>query len=291
MRMNIEFNTSESARKMLYSLQIGRLPYAFRISPMLFGKDFYESYLLYQKITDHYGAPNKLFEKVIEKSPTSSESSESDSLNDLLQKIEFPLIPEDDPFFKKMKKGILSEFRMHDKELATYFMKVFGFHIPRRLVIILAENHLPYASSGRALPSRHSDTSLAGYLIGRKSTGAHRHSSAVLIHEMVHSSLFNHKIINEKESDSGMFVEAVIDYFVPNGMLAHKLGLVERLTIDGFHRRNVRDRPESKSMSERLLPAMKEYEKNFGKQTIWDFLSENGFDKYMIQSSAFRTKN
>jgi SOS response regulatory protein OraA/RecX len=67
-------------------------------------------------------------------------------------------------------------------------------------------------------------------------------------------------------------------------MLAYKVGISKTLDIEECCKKNVAERPESSDISQQLLPAMKEYDKEFGKQTIWKFLSERGFDRYMIHS-------
>jgi pyruvate/oxaloacetate carboxyltransferase len=171
-----------------------------------------------------------------------------------------------------------------DTKIAYYLDKVFGFPEPRRMLVILSENYAPESTSGWGLPSKDKDTCMLGYLIGKNRISEYKSALSVFIHEMIHSLLFKYKIINNKEKNSGMFEEAVLDYFVPYGMLTDRLELRKRQSVKEYYNANILGRPESKEMALQLLPVMEKYDKIFGKQTIWRFLSDNGFSRYIKKS-------
>lgn len=49
---------------------------------------------------------------------------------------------------------------------------------------------------------------------------------AIAIHEILHMLISKHNTINRK-MDKDYFEEAVLDYFVPHGILSHKLGIIK----------------------------------------------------------------
>jgi len=103
---------------------------------------------------------------------------------------------------------------------------------------------------------------------------------AVIMHEMLHALILRHRIINRGKDRGEYFEEAVLDYFVPHGMLAQKLKIIEKGSVKDYYEYNLKNRKYAEKVSKELLPAMEEYEKLNAKSDIWTFLKAKGFGKY-----------
>lgn len=101
----------------------------------------------------------------------------------------------------------------------------------------------------------------------------------VITHELLHSLIDKYEVL--APNDGSYFEEALLDYFCPNGILAEKLGLTKKMDIGYYHSRNTNMRPYSLEMSKRLLSHIEAYYNISPKETIWQFLSERGFEKYI----------
>ena len=176
--------------------------------------------------------------------------------------------------FKRITKELRKSAKSNEKEMAKWVTKIFGFELPQSIDIVL--NTAPIAqhfSNGSAVSYDPFIITLDFYKY-RKSV------LAVVIHEVLHSLIRKHRSLKEKPRNGvRAFEEALLDYFVPDGMLAEKLGFVHKLDVKQLQKKTEVNRRWASRESKKLLPTMEEYYKICGQETIWSFLRKKGFEE------------
>jgi hypothetical protein len=261
--MDIEFKTSENARKLLYVYGL-----KLALSPM------YKE--IVADVADDKSPPNLKFEEFLQ-----SDVDVPLDVTDPRMRLEA-----DQDFFTNIETGVEVEFKKCGAELDRQMPKMLGFPAPKKLVVVLAEDPNPGGSRGTSFPSRYEDTALIGMIIGKdwsSEKGLARNSKTItcaMIHEMLHSRLFRYEFIdyNKHKNDAcDTFGEVLLEYFAPIGILTQEIGLLKEMPVRKYHEINTRNRPELTQTSEDLLSSIEKYSrdlhsKDLSGQTIWEFL-------------------
>lgn len=198
----------------------------------------------------------------------------------LLDAIDVPLLDDDDPVFTCAESGINTVFKECGDRIDSWLGRIFGFRLPDEITLILGEYHDPNSSGGGSMVG---DPVIIGYLVNgtfsSNPAGAARRAADVMQHELLHSLIARSRMI--KAPGVSGFEEALLDYFAPSGMLSAKVGLADRYDLMEQHSLVVANRPGASRESERLMPAMEEYNKVCGDVTVWGFLAAHGFEGYI----------
>ncbi len=195
----------------------------------------------------------------------------------LLQNLKIPLLKETDLLFKKLEKEIDVSIKVYENKINTWFYKIFGFNLPKKVTMILAEN---YNSNSSAASFLTNNPIILGNIINENYKSANEIID-VLQHELLHSLIFRQNSLKLKENNN--FEEALLDYFAPFGMLSSKVGLIDNYNLEKQWKKANSLRPYASTESNELLPVMKRYQKVCGRMTIWNFLYKNGFKNYINQ--------
>jgi hypothetical protein len=203
------------------------------------------------------------------KIPLSGE--EFSRLRKLLSEVESPL---DEAAFKKVKRfsGMLQE----NIEKADYWTrKIFGVPLPEEVIIIPFGCPISWSNSGTCLVR---SPVVVGMTMGYRD---HRAYLAVILHEVLHALVGPRIKQPVPPRPENCFEEALLDYFVSDGILAEKAGFLDKLDLNNLKRENARYRGWAAEESEKLFPVMKEYYPICGEKTIWEFLREKGLGDYL----------
>lgn len=192
-------------------------------------------------------------------------------LRKLLAEIDFPLNEEG---FRKVKH-FSEKFRVNVANAEDWIKKIFGKSLPEKVVVIPFGYPLTFSSSGTVLVR---SPVVVGMTMGYRSEKVYL---GVLLHEILHALVRDEMKSSRLPGASNWFEEALLDYFVPDGILAEKIGLFEKLDLEELKKKNLRCRRYAAGDSEKLFPIIKEYYEVCGKKTIWEFLRENGFGSYL----------
>ncbi|MGC8572377.1 MAG: hypothetical protein ACP5LH_03820 [Candidatus Micrarchaeia archaeon] len=204
-----------------------------------------------------------------------------DRLADKLDQANF--IEFDEENNKSAMKIIMENYDNKKDDIEYYFKNVFGFNIPKIKIILYVVNSFQ-GSKGCSIPLNAKEIALVGYIVNKNDLINKKEDMLLIIlHEVLHSLINSNNIINNKALNFRMFEEALLDYFLPNGILAPKLINNKEKDVNIYHKENVSFRPTSYDMSRRLLPVIEEYKnkKPFGVETIWEFLKKSEFKEYL----------
>ena len=160
------------------------------------------------------------------------------------------------------------DFSYKKDEISFWLRKIFGFKLPIKLDIVLDyfERKGIHGTSIISNPP----------LIALQLNKYRKSCVTIVLHELLHSLIREHRLLRTKKFQQRYFEEALLDYFVPYGILDEKIGLIKYLDIEKHQIEQDRLRPYASNESRRLLPLIKEYYKICGKETIWSFLKEKG---------------
>lgn len=298
--MKIIFPTDKNLRKlsMVYNYFGGpdSIAWKLRQYAQFLGNDYYTASLLKEEINLERKDANVFWGAFLEKKTLSKKLKKVGRYNtlQLLKNLKIPMLKDNDKLFVKLKNELSSKLKnpKKQKEIKYWVKKIFGFELPRKIFIVLSEVYDPQRTQGGAMSHNPFVINLAFFYkyMERQVTS----QAAVTLHEILHLQIQESKILKEENKGygSGDFEEALIGYFVPGGVLASKLDLLDK-TRKGVENGNpeevyeqYQDRYFSKELK-RLLPAMKKYYKVCGKITVWEFLNKNGFNK-MINQKAIK---
>jgi hypothetical protein len=257
------------------------MPLVAKRAPALLGKDFYETVKIDFKIRNLENGYTSIFMYLSGEKLSEKTKAECEEITRKLEKAIY--IPKE--YNAKLLKEVENKFKElytgMEARLADEIKDMFGFGLPIYTTI---------AISG------------AFYTDGKHCSGSHLFSTpdnlfitlevsynidmkrdmdtlfSVFIHELLHG-LMGQKGLRIKR-DGDYFEEALLDYFAPYGLLAQKLGLARVESAEKCYSVNIRNRPYSRTMGQRLLPYMKEYYKGHD-STVWRYLAKRGFKKYI----------
>lgn len=175
------------------------------------------------------------------------------------------------PVLKKMAPKLITLLAEKNEQAEYAVKRIFGSSLPEKALIMLSYSF----ASGRVFGGFMSDKCLVSLHVPEDVRIERPASTA--FHEIIHY------LCKEYEQnpqllvgidDRRSFLEALILFFVPRGMLAKYLGLGgtldTKLILNWY-----RDR-KCKPWLEKLAPYMDEYFKVWETRTVWDFLKERG---------------
>ncbi|MDE1870331.1 MAG: hypothetical protein KGH71_05110 [Candidatus Micrarchaeota archaeon] len=289
--MKISFRTDRNLRKLFFIYQLGAPGAITREMweyPSLFGERLENSVKIYNRYIRSKRYENKVWYALTSNNnPKIISQEEYSNLLRLLAGVRGNLLEDNDPSFRKLSSGIGKEYKKNAERIEKHVMAVFGFKMPKSATIILSENWSPGSVNGGAMSSNKKNYSVIfGMGIGEQHRSDFKIILGVFVHEILHKAIdMNGTLKEEKPGQRGreQFEEAVLDYFVPDGILSQKIGLVDQIEIEDCKRKMDRNRPDSKEISDRLLEPIREYYKSYGKETIWKFLAKRGFAEYINQ--------
>ena len=271
------------ARKLLliYQLFSSRSINGLKSYSQFFGKDFFIAAQIHNEVFSNLNRTDsqKLRLAMLYKEPIKDRSllERKENATRLLQNLKIPLLKETDLLFKKLEKEIDVSIKVYENKINTWFYKIFGFNLPKKVTMILAEN---YNSNSSAASFLTNNPIILGNIINENYKSANEIID-VLQHELLHSLIFRQNSLKLKENNN--FEEALLDYFAPFGMLSSKVGLIDNYNLEKQWKKANSLRPYASNESNELLPVMKRYQKVCGRMTIWNFLYKNGFKNYINQ--------
>ncbi len=275
--MKIIYRTDAMARKLLliYQLFSSRSINGLKSYSQFFGKDFFIAAQIHNEVFSNLNRADsqKLRLAMLSNEPIKDRSllERKENATRLLQNLKIPLLKETDLLFKKLEKEIDVSIKVHENKINTWFYKIFGFNLPKKVTMILAENYNPNFSAASSLTN---NPVIFGSIINENYKSANEIID-VLQHELLHLLIFRQNSLKLKENNN--FEEALLDYFAPFGMLSSKVGLIDNYNLEKQWKKANALRPYASNESNKLLPVMKRYQKVCGRMTIWDFLYKNGF--------------
>ncbi|MCL5094762.1 MAG: hypothetical protein M1168_02150 [Candidatus Marsarchaeota archaeon] len=281
--MKIIYRTDAMARKLLliYQLFSSRSINGLKSYSQFFGKDFFIAAQIHNEVFSNLNRTDsqKLRLAMLSKEPIKDRSlmERKENATRLLQNLKIPLLKETDLLFKKLEKEIDVSIKVYENKINTWFYKIFGFNLPKKVTMILAEN---YNSNSSAASFLTNNPIILGNIINENYKSANEIID-VLQHELLHSLIFRQNSLKLKENNN--FEEALLDYFAPFGMLSSKVGLIDNYNLEKQWKKANSLRPYASNESNELLPVMKRYQKVCGRMTIWNFLYKNGFKNYINQ--------
>ncbi len=274
---DIGFIEDETPRKLLCLIDLFSDRSVLKLGkkyPGLFGQDFRTAQDVYERFLSNRELSRDLWTDLVIKKRPRGEVAEG------LKQLTF--YQSEQKHAELAKRQIMADYESEKDDIASYFGKIFGFSPPKKLLIILLQTGAESGSTGRCIAINDSQTALIGYLFSTDEiTNKKSMVLGIILHELLHSLIESNGILNRKNPDSYLFEETLVDYFLPNGILSHRLKHSEPRDIDIYQKENIIFRPSSKSMSEGLLPIIKEYDDSFAERTIWEHLKKSAFRIYL----------
>lgn len=186
----------------------------------------------------------------------------------LLSLLDQIILPEISPVYYKSIEGGL-KMVLKKAKFEVLVRKVFDCSLPEEVFVIVYENYNPQGSSGTCLVNSPCLVGVAGNFT------APGRLLGTFLHEVLHSR------VKTFLKDNRVFEEALLDYFVPGGLLMDKLGFLKDFDLSKHQENIVRQRQSSKKESLELLPVIQKYLPIIGKKTIWQHLKDEGLGKYL----------
>ncbi len=197
-------------------------------------------------------------------------------LTEKMQNIIF--LPESDPKVAEFAKILNAEYVNYRNAIRDQIKSIFGFGLPDKLYVVLNSNLTPYSGNGCRVYSSTSICAIGINIpIGTGRLPESKEYVFVLIHELLHVLIAKHVKLIRKD----YFEEALLDYFVPHGIITNNIDRSSNLSIEESFRINAQNRPYSIEISKKLMPVIKTYLDSGMKISIWQFLKENGFEEYL----------
>lgn len=182
-------------------------------------------------------------------------------------------------------ENLRENYKMAEEGIRREIRRIFGFELPERVSVVLSDSFYWQGGGGSFIAARKDDVlvSLEVSLSMAKNAREAKYSVPVLLHELLHGLIDNYGVIESAGSDkpSNWFEESLLDYFVPDGIMAYRLGLRKERTLKECSERSSAFRPYAKDVSKELLPLIEEYSRMEDAPTVWKFLSETKFGKYI----------
>lgn len=255
------------------------LPVAASRYPAIFGEQFYSISNLNSEIRS---LPNKyktLFAYLFNEDIGSKLESKCKRLATKMEKLVY--VPKEDKVsIKKIQNKLSILWDRNEVLIEKEIKQTFGFDLPDKIYIVINKGLYDNGSGGSGLYSSSKNIAISLDIANNQDSDKYILSLiAVVIHEMLHMLISRHNVIN-REKDKQYFEEAILDYFVPHGILAENLGIIEKKSIIDYHEHNIKNRKYAENISKKLLPVIEEYNKLKTKENIWVFLKKRGFNKY-----------
>lgn len=273
--MRLIFNKDERLRKLIMIYQTfshsDSLAGCLAEYAPLLGDNFYNASMVFNRLCSHLprGNQDSFWMALSTEAGLEKKLNHRSDVLELLNKVYIP--PVKGEYLEEIESGIRSMYSKYTPE--HWIKKIFGSSPPCDVFIIPYEVYLVDSRSASTLVRNPPIICISG--VSEKKREKLRIYS-VFLHELLHC------LVKDKLKKGTLpFEEALLDYFVPKGMLAEKLGLIKKLDMDKLCKRNKSRRINSGGESAQLLQAMKEYREICGKKTIWQFLREKGFGKYL----------
>ncbi len=165
---------------------------------------------------------------------------------------------------KEFSRMLLKDYLIYQREIELRVKEIFGVTFPDKAYIIL---NFPksHRSGGASLSEKPPILTLRAETYTTKYV-------FIIIHELLHS------IVDFESYEIGKVeTEALLDYFVPNGIIEYKMGLIKDFNLSKNHAIQTVLRPESTNASKLLLSYMEKYITKGSHKTIFEFLQENGY--------------
>jgi hypothetical protein len=282
--MELKFNTDQELRKLVFVYNLIGPPNSITRGmqgyPMFFGKNFFLATQIYTKVFESKDR-DKIWRILLggKDKKMALEKAGMKDLAKLLTGIDIETLDPKDEFFATTAASLEKDWERQGHEAERLVRSVFGAKLPESITLLLTEFYGGGTQGGKICD----DPVVLSYSRNvrdeRNKTGGNNNSWVpVLIHETLHSILGRNGLIQRRWMQGSSFEEALLDFFCPMGMLTEKLGFHERQTLEEYQKYNVRNRPSSKEMSDRLMPYMKKYHEMIGKMTVWEFLKGGGFE-------------
>lgn len=274
--MKIKFISNENIRKLCFVYGLEPLKGSFLQMPQIF---IYKDRLangsnLYYYIRKHNKIWSKLFSALLNKNNIKKKlktiNIDYKILSDMLEKFKIPQLAFNNKSLIEFQNNLKKDFYQHEKLIDEIMKKRLGFNLPEEIFIIITEK-------------------MGGSLLCNEPViieiGKRNNATSVLIHEILHANILNSKIIKDdyKNEYTSLFIEALIQYFAPFGILTGDSNVIKKEDIIEYYNKNAyiyRGEIYSKFLR-KLLPIMKKYYKNNSKLNIFEYLKNTSFKKYI----------
>ncbi|MEM3841511.1 MAG: hypothetical protein QXN59_02370 [Candidatus Micrarchaeaceae archaeon] len=281
-KMKIIFANSSTARRLAYINEVffksDSMPEIMKMYPMLYGKSFYRATLAANAIHRMGKDREAFYNAIIHDNQKRIEALAGKEAKRLIQKSGIPLINRYSRTFRAFRKSLIKTYKAI-QPMEPVVRKVFGVDLPKKLIIVLTENihgkmsckmlYYNAAESAISLTINHSSKTDPGVAISE------------IMQLLIKTLVAQEGIVKQQGKDGWIFSDAVISYFVPNGMLSESMRFIEKKPISEYMRANTAANAELSEISKRLLPYMEEYYKRFATMTIWDYLRMTEFAEYI----------
>ncbi len=257
------------------------MPLVARRAPALLGKDFYGAAKVAFEISSLENGYRSLFMHLFGERLDGKTETECKEIAGKMAKAVY--VPKE--YDAKLLRGVERRFRKlyagKEAGIAREMKGMFGFGLPKSTTIAISG---AFYADGRRCSGGHLFSAPDGLFMSLEvsyNLEAKRDMDtlfAVFLHELLHGLIEQNGLRPKNGGDH--FEEALLDYFAPYGLLAQKLGLADAESAEKCYKINIRNRPYSGAMAQRLLPHMKEYYRRQG-STVWRFLARRGFKKYI----------
>ncbi len=278
--MNIIFRTDENILRAVGLYQTfgppGAISRAMVEYPWIFGRYNYDINRLNHEITLLPHGYFSLFSYLFDDITDDNTKVECARLIEKMQHIIY--LPEINPKINEFAKNLRMEYANYNTKINNQIKSIFDFDLPQELYIVINSNFTKNNGDGGGIYVSNKISAISlGIPLGSNVLPETKHWIFVLIHELLHVLIRkNNKLL--KTTD--WFEEALLDYFVPNGIISNNFNET-KLSVEESFKINIQNRPYSEKISKELLPIMKKYAENIEVKNIWQFLEENGFGKYI----------
>ncbi len=267
-KMEIKFNNSDIITKASYLYNTFGPP-----NPRLEES----SYNTLKQINDEIrksGRYNLLFKHLLGEELDRKTKLQLEKIKKDLKNVVVPMPPKYNPDLIKNTSDKIIEWYDKNKDVfAKEIKKFFGFDLPKTLNITMNVTSHKNGGQGSELFATENNVAIQlGISYGTNPKQDINIPLRAITHELIHGLIEQN---NQREAIAKYgeyFEEALLDYFVPDGMLAQELGLMkEKMTLDEICDNENEMRPYAAASSKELLPCIKEYSKN-SNTTIFEFL-------------------
>ena len=163
---------------------------------------------------------------------------------------------------------LYNNYLLYSKKIEDGIKNFFGFKLPKKVYILI--NHTQFSGgSGFWFKDKN-------IVIILNIDFYRTHYVSVMIHEILHALLDEHKLNLLSNSFDKTKEEALLDYFSPDGVLDYYCGILKNFDLKKHYENQIFLRPDSKNAAKELFPYIQNYIKyNFGKKTVLQVLREN----------------
>jgi hypothetical protein len=252
---------------------------AARYYPAIFGKQFYNTAKINYDINSLANRYRTLFAFLFSEKMDDNTKVKCQKIIKRLEKTIY--MPKENSSVEEIRDKLSGVYHSKEGKIKKEFKNIFDFNLPDQLFVVLTgalyhDDQL----SGSGLYSNSKNLAISLEVsYENKSKDYIQTALSVLLHELLHILIQKNNKLTYNSGD--YFEEALIDYFVPHGIISRNLGIEKRDTINDYFEYNAKVRPYAKEISEKLLPILEEYNKMNNKENIWNFLKKKGLSKYI----------